>query len=120
FERARVAALGPHLWIEAGNGLDVVVEDVGTGAHHGGERGLVAHEVGDQHLDVAFRNALADLPDGPREDGRAAVLELVPVDRSKAGVMQSRALAPRGPRNRPARADHARPPGLDGAEAASA
>src|SRR5207245_7122507 len=71
---AGVAALRPNLRIEAGHRLDVVVEDVWTGLHYGGERRLVAHEVGDQHLNAAVRDP-PDLPDGAGEDGGTAGLE---------------------------------------------
>src|SRR5713101_816221 len=117
-ERARVAALRPDLRIETWHRFDVVVEDVGTGAHHGGERGLVAHEIGDQHLDVALWDALADLPDGPGEDGGPTVLELVAVDGGDDGMMQVHPLDRLGDANRLAKVEHPRPPGLDGAEAA--
>src|SRR6266853_1138456 len=117
-ERARIAALRPHLRIETWHRFDVVVEDVGTGAHHGGERGLVAHEIGDQHLDVALWDALADLPDGPGEDGGPTVLELVAVDRGDDGMMQAHPLDRLGDTNRLAKVEDPRPAGLDRAEAA--
>src|SRR6202011_6366154 len=106
--------------VEAGDGFDVVVEDVGTGPHHGGEGRLVAHEVRDQDLDAAFRDALADLPDGPGEDGGPAVLELVPVDGSDDGVVEAHPLDRLRDPHWLAKVEHPRPAGLHGAEATGA
>src|SRR5207248_2593143 len=71
-----------------------------------------------EDLDAAFRDALADLPDGPGEDSGPAVLELVPVDRGDNRVVEPHPLDGLGDANRLAKVEYARPPGLDGAKAA--
>src|SRR5207253_11328115 len=118
FQRARVAALRPYLWVQAGNGLDVVVEDVRARPHHGRQRRLVTHEIRDQNLDAALRNPLANLPDGAGEDGGAPILELVAVDRGDDGVLEAHPLDRFRHPNRLAQVEHARPTGLHRAEAA--
>ena len=55
-----------------------------------------------------------------REDGSAAVLELIAVDRGDDRVVKTHALDGLGHPNRLAKVEHAWPPGLDGAKAASA
>ena len=55
------------------------------------ERGPVALEVGDQHLDRAPGDARADLADAGGEDAGAAVLLVVAVDGGDDGVAQAHA-----------------------------
>ena len=72
-ERAVVAGALAHRLLEPLDGLDVVVEDVGPGLHHGPQRRVLAVEVGDQHLDAHARALAAQRADGLGEDVRAAV-----------------------------------------------
>src|SRR5439155_9137137 len=118
-ERSRVAALRAHLRVQAGDGLDVVIEDVRAGSHHGCQRGLVTHEVRDQNLDAACRDAPADMPYGPGKDCRPTVFQLVAVDGGDDGVLQAHALNRLRDAHWLAQVEHTRPAGLHGAEAAS-
>ena len=56
--------------------------------HHDGQRVPVAAEVRYQHLDLALRQPLPDLPDALGEDERAAVGKVVTVHRRDDGVLQ--------------------------------
>ena len=98
--------------------LEVVVEDVRAGLHHGPERGLLAVEVRDQDLDAHQRAAGADLADRRGEGARAAVGQVVAGDAGHHHVVE----AHRGDRlGDPARLVVVEPgglAGLDGAEAA--
>ena len=69
-------------------GLDVVVEGVGLGVHDLLESVAVALKIGNEHLDLGVGHPAADLADGLREDERAAVREIVSVDRRDYGVAQ--------------------------------
>ena len=91
-ERALEARAGPHA---AGTGAGTVsvlwFRIVGPGVDHGCERAPVALEVGDEHLDRAAGDALADRPDAGREDGGAAVLLVVAVDGGDDRVAEAHA-----------------------------
>src|SRR5438552_12222826 len=117
-QRPRVTTLRPHLRVQAGDGLDVVIENVRAGAHHGGQRRLVTHEIRDQDFDAALRNPLADLPDGPGEDRRPAVFQLVAVDGGDDRVLEAHPLHGLRDSDRLTQVEHIRAAGLHGAEAA--
>lgn len=89
FEGAFVAGADADLFIEAGNGFDVVVEDVGGGVEDDGHGFTGALEVGDEDFDLAAGDAFADGADGGGEDGGAAVLLVVAVDAGDDGVFEA-------------------------------
>ena len=91
-ERSAIASAGPRHPIQARNRLDVVIEDVRTGVEHGAQRRLDALEVGNQHLDAAVGHARPRPPDRVGEDRRAAVGQVVAIDRRDDGVLQAHAL----------------------------
>jgi len=88
-ERTLVARAEPDLAIEARDGLDVVVEDVGVRVHdnfHGVARAL---EVGDEDFDLAAWDALANGLDGEGEEFGAAVLTVVTIHAGDDGVAEA-------------------------------
>ena len=89
-ERLVVARLGAaHAPVQAADGLDVVVEDLGAGGEDGVERFLLdAEEVGCQHLDARLRQLHLDRADRRREVARTAVGNVVAVDRGDDDVLQ--------------------------------
>ena len=80
--------------IQPRHGLDVVIEDVGPGVEHGPQRRLDSLEVWNQHLDAAAGHARPRLPDRLGEDRRAAVGQIVAIDRGDDGVLQAHARRP--------------------------
>ena len=120
FHAARVLRLGPHRAVEPRHRLGVVVEDLRVRVHHGLQRGPVAPEVGDQHLDGAARRQLANPADALGEDPRAAVGLLVAVDAGQHGVLQPHGLHRLADPARLVGVQQAGPAGLDLAEAATA
>ena len=67
--------------MQPANGLDVVVEDLGSRPEHDLERLLlVAEEVGRQHLDGRLRQLALQRPDRGRVVLRALVGEVIQVD----------------------------------------
>ena len=91
-ERLVVVAPGPDPAEYPAYGLDVVVQRVGLRRHDDAQRGPVAVEVRDKHLDLAARNTLAHLAHALREDEGAAVREVVAVHRCDDGVVQAHPL----------------------------
>ena len=92
-QRAVVVALDAHRRLDAAAGLDVVVEDVGTGLEHRHQRLLLeAEEVGHQHLDVRLGAAAAQRADGLRPVAGAAIGQVVAVDRRDDDVPQAHPL----------------------------
>ncbi|MBV6466871.1 MAG: hypothetical protein PGMFKBFP_02198 [Anaerolineales bacterium] len=73
---------------QARHRLHVVVQNFGTRVHHDLQRFHAPFEVGDQHLDGAARQQLADAADDHGEDRRAAVAAFVAVDRGDHRVLQ--------------------------------
>ncbi len=117
-ERTLVPRLRANARVQARDGLDVVVQDLGPRGEHGVQRFRAPHEVGDQHLDGRRGRLTADLADRIREDLGAAVRQLVAVHARHDRVAE-RHLGDRltdAPRLVGVHA--ARPPGLHGAEAA--
>src|SRR5918998_895106 len=88
-QRPLVLGLRPYRRVQARHGLDVVVERVGPGVYERPYRVPVSLEVGGKHLDGAAGDLLPYLPDGLREDGRPAVLELVAVHAGDNGVLEA-------------------------------
>jgi hypothetical protein len=66
-----------------------VVQDIRPRVEDRAQRRFVALEVRDEHLDAALGQARARLADGRREDRRAAVGEIVAIDRRDDDVVQS-------------------------------
>ena len=91
------------------HGFEIVVEDVGPGRDHLFERAVLAQEIGRQHFDRGCRAACADGADGLREMLRAAVVEIVAIDRGDDDMRQGRACAVASRDIARARADRAGP-----------
>ena len=93
-ERAVVARLAAaHLAMEAADGLDVVVEDVGSRADHRLQRVLFdAEEVRRQHLDGRVRQLRLDRADRRRVVAGAIVGDVVAVDRRHDDVLEAHLL----------------------------
>ena len=90
-ERALVDGALAHLAVEPRHRLGIVVEHVGARGEHDLQGVPVAAKIGDQHFDLAGRNAPANLLDGAGEDMRAAVGLVVAVHGSDHGVAQAHA-----------------------------
>ena len=80
-DRGEVARARPHREIFRRHGFEIVVEHVGPRRDHGLDRAVLAQEIGRQHLDRGLRAARADGADDCGEMRRAAVGEIVAVDR---------------------------------------
>ena len=75
--------------MQAPDGLDVVVEDLGAGREHGAQRLLLdAEEVGRQHLDARVGQLRLDRADRGGEVAGAAVGDVVAVDGRDDDVLQ--------------------------------
>ena len=88
-EAALVAGLHADGLLEALDGLDVVVEDVGLGVEHGVEVVGAALPVGGEHLDGALRVAVLGGADGGGPDAGAAVLQVVAGDGGDDAVAEA-------------------------------
>ena len=75
--------------LEPLHGLEVVVEDVRAGLHHGPQRLLLAVEVRDQDLDAHERAARPELADGGGERAGTAVGQVVPGDAGHHDVVET-------------------------------
>ena len=88
-ERVVVARAGPHLGVEPGHRLQVVVVDVRAGGGHRFDgAGLVA-EVRGEDLDGGAGRGLADARDRTHELGGPAVVEIVAVHRGDDHVVEA-------------------------------
>ena len=89
-ERAVVARLGAaHARVQSADGLDVVVEDLGPRGEHRLERLLLdAEEVGRQNLDRCLGELRLERADRRRVVSRAAVGDVVSVDRGDDDVLE--------------------------------
>ena len=74
-----ILGLRAHARVKAGDGLDVVVENLRSLVEDKLKRVPVAAEIGDEHFDAGLRGFDSDLPDGLGSDPGAAVRELVAV-----------------------------------------
>ena len=97
-----------------------MVQDVRPGRHHRRQRIPVALEVRDQDFDAERRVAPLELANGGREDGRAAVVEVVARDRRDHDVAQVQARHGFGQALGLSPVDFARAAGFHVAEAAVA
>ena len=88
-QASRVGRRWPYRPLQAGHGLDVVVEDVGSLLEDLAQRGRVPLAVRDQDLDRRAGTAPADGLDCRREAGRPPVLEVIPGDTGNHGVSQT-------------------------------
>ena len=104
--------------LEPPHGLEVVVEDVRPGLHHGPERLLLAVEVRDQDLDAHERAAGPDLADGRGEGAGAAVGQVVAGDAGHHDVVEAHRADRLGDAAGLVVVEPGGPAGLDGAEAA--
>src|SRR5581483_6957540 len=84
-----VTRTGADLEIEARHRLEVVVVDVGARRDHGFDGAVLAQEVGGEHLDGGGGRGRADGADRGGEVARAAVVEVVAVDRGDDHVGES-------------------------------
>jgi len=66
-QRTLVVRLRTHRGIQTGDGLDIVVEDVGAGTYDDVQSLSVPQKVGDKHLDPTVRSMKPDLLDGLSE-----------------------------------------------------
>ena len=89
FQAARVDCLRPGRGIKAGHGLQVVVEHLGCGGEHYGERLRVPLKVRDEQLDAGVGREPAHRPDRGGEVGRAAVRQVVAGHRGEHRVAQT-------------------------------
>ena len=87
--RAIVAGLHAHRALEAFDGFEVVVENIGLGVEDDVDLLKLADEVGDQHLDGALRILVPHGPNGRGPHARAAVLEVVAGDGSDHAMAQA-------------------------------
>src|SRR5437879_11761096 len=88
-EAVRVHGLRPDACVKAGHGLGVVVEDVGSRLDYGAHRVEVTLEVRREDLDRRARPSPPDGTDCPSENPRAAVPDVVPVDRRADRVFET-------------------------------
>src|ERR687894_630811 len=91
-QRAAILRLRADSWVEARDGLDVVIEGVGTGVHDGLYRFAVALEVGGEDLDGAARDFGADRAYRPGEDGGPAIREFIAIHAGDHGVLEAHLL----------------------------
>ena len=91
-QAAGVAGRRTHGPLEPGDGLDVVVEDIGTHREQHVERAGVALDVGDQGLDARRRAAQPDRVDAGGDVGHPAVGEVVAGDHREHGVVEAHPL----------------------------
>ena len=84
-----VARARPDLQIEAGNGFEVVIEDVGRGGDHDFEGAVLAQEIGREDFDRGLRGAAPDRVDDIGEVLRAAIGEVVAVDRRDDDMLEA-------------------------------
>ena len=99
-QRREIARAGPHRQIKPRHGFEIVVEDVGPRRHHDFDRAGLAQEIRRQHFDRRAGAHVADGANGLREMLRAAVGQIVAVDRGDHHMLE----AELGDRLRPTRA----------------
>ena len=119
-EAPRVLAARARHAVEPRHRLGVVVQDVGPRVEHGAQRRFLALEVGNQHLDAAVGHPRLDLADRVGEDRRAAVGQVVAIDRRDDGVAQAHRLHRFGDAHRLVEVERGRPAVLHGAVGAGA
>jgi hypothetical protein len=84
-----VEGLGADGTVEAGDGLHVVIEDMGLSVEDAGDGGGVAAEVGCEDFDLGFRESGAYLTDGFGEMGGSAVGEFIAIDAGDDDVAEA-------------------------------
>ena len=119
-ERGEIARARPHRQIERRHGFEIVVEHVGPRRDHLLDRAVLAEEIRRQHLDRGGGAARADGADGLREMLRAAVGEIVAIDRGDHDVGEAELLRRLRDMHGLVRIERARQSGLDVAEGAGA
>ena len=87
-QRPRVAPSRPRHPVESRHRLGVVVEHVGPRVEHRVERRFIPLKVRNQHFDPAAGQPRTRLADGVGEDRRAAVRQIVAVDRGDDDVVE--------------------------------
>ena len=115
----RVLALAAHVLLEPGDGLHVVVEDLGPGLQDDVDRLGPAVEVGGEHFDRG-PGALADGQDALAEVLGAAVGQVVAGDGGDDDVPQAQAMAGLGQSVGLVEGDGLGMPAIDRTEAARA
>ena len=115
-----IARAGADLQVLGRHRFEVVVEHVGLGRDHDLERAGLAQEVGRQDLDGGLRRAGADGVDHVGEMLRAAISEVVAVDRGDDHVLETELLHRLGDAFGLVRIERLRQAGLHVAEGAGA
>ncbi len=115
-----VARARPDRQIERRHGLEIVVEDVGPRLDDDVKRAVLAQEVRRQHLDRGSGRGGADGADHRGEMRRAAVRQIVAIDRGDDDMLETQLGDGVGDPLRLVRVESAGQPGLDVAEGAGA
>jgi len=84
-----IFGLRPQAAVKPGHRLDVVVEDIGPLIYDDLQGLLVPCKIRCQHLHPGHRQQAAKRPNGGRELGRAAVVQIVPGHRGDHHIAQS-------------------------------
>ena len=108
----------PNLGIEARNGLQIVVEDVWPGGDNRFDCSRLVQKIGGQDLDRRAGRGGADRADRTREMLGAAIIQIVPIDRSHNNVRQPERRNRLGDALRLVRVEKIGPAGRDIAEGA--
>src|SRR5690606_33927874 len=118
--RAVVTGLHAHGLLQAFDGFDVVVVNVGLGVEHGVDLIHAALEVGHKHLDGRIRIAVTHGADGRRPDAGAAIGEFIAGDGRDDAVLEIHLGHGVGDTGRFGDVVFGRPAGLNRAEIAGA
>ncbi len=114
------AGLDADLLLEASNGFDIVIQDVGFGVENDVNVLGVSFEVGDEDFDAGVGVAVADGADGGGPDGGAAVDQFVAGDGGDDAMFEAHFLHGFGDAGRFAEIEFGGAAGLDRAEIAGA
>jgi len=91
FKAAFKACAETDLFVEAGDGFGVVVEDVGGGVENDVHGGVGALEIGNEDFHATAGDAFADGTDGGGEDASTAIGLIVTVDAGDDGKLEAHA-----------------------------
>lgn len=119
-EAALKAGAEADLFVEAGHGFGVVIEDVGAGIEDDVHRRMGALKIGNEDFDAAAGNAVADGVDGGGKQGGPAVGLVIAIDAGDDGEAEAHAGDGFGDAVGFVVIDGERGALLDGAEAAAA
>src|SRR5436190_14392869 len=85
-----IARTGTHLRIKPRHGFEIVVENIGLRRDDDLDGAVLAQEIGHEHLDRRLWRGGADRGDRLREMSRAAIVEIVAVDRGHDNVVEAK------------------------------